>query len=102
MVIFAEVVCEAFTIWALEEVFKKKNVGDLWGVLSEQKNKMRRLQDICNSEVNKMYTALSGDPITQASFWPKLQEHNKRRNALVHPDVNAPTPATIPSQEEAA
>ena len=102
MVILAEVVCEAFTVWALEELFKKKKVEDLWGVLSAGKSKMRRLQDIYNDDVNKMYTALSGDPITQASFWQKLQEHNTRRNALVHPDVNAPTHATIPSPEEAA
>jgi hypothetical protein len=29
MVILAEVVCEAFTVWALEELFKNKKEADL-------------------------------------------------------------------------
>src|SRR6266576_2318398 len=57
MVVLAEVVCEAFTIWVLEELFKKKHVEDLWAVLSD-KNKNRRYQDICNKDAHKIYTAL--------------------------------------------
>jgi hypothetical protein len=64
MVVLAEVVCEAFTVWALGELFKKKNVEGLWKVLSDEKGKIRRLQDICDGDVNEIYTALSGDPIT--------------------------------------
>ena len=51
MVVLAEVVCEAFTVWALGELFKKKNVEDLWKVLSDEKRKIRRLQDICDDDV---------------------------------------------------
>jgi hypothetical protein len=54
MVVLAEVVCEAFTVWALGELFKKE--------------KIRRLQDICAGDVNELYAALSGDPITKAPF----------------------------------
>src|SRR2546425_6529995 len=75
MVVLAEVVCEAFTVWALEELFEKKKVKDLWEVLSAG-NKTRRFQDICNEDVNKIYTALSGDQITQAPFWERLMQHN--------------------------
>ena len=60
MVIHAEVVCEAFTVWALEELFRKKQVEALWKVLWTLGNK-QRLQDICNNYANKIYTALSGD-----------------------------------------
>ena len=91
MVTLAEVVCEAFTVWGLGELFKKKNVEDLWKVLSDKKGKTRRLQDICDDDVNEIYTALSGNPITQAPFWEKLKKHSKRRNALVHPNHIGPT-----------
>jgi hypothetical protein len=100
MVVLAEVVCEAFTVWALEELFKKKRVEDLWEVLSAG-GKIRRLQDICNEDANKIYTALSGDRITQAPFWEGLKKHNSRRNALVHPGHTAPTGTAIPSAQEA-
>ena len=102
MVVLAEVVCEAFTLWALEELFKKKKLEDLWKTLTNSKNKMRRLQNICSDDVNKIYTALSGDPIAaNATFWGKLMEHSERRNAFVHPDHTGPTPHPIPSPEEA-
>jgi hypothetical protein len=100
MVVLAEVVCEAFTVWALGELFKKKNVEGLWKVLSDEKGKIRRLQDICDGDVNEIYTALSGDPITQAPFWEKLKKHSKRRNALVHPDHTGPTEHPIPSPQD--
>jgi len=100
MVILAEVVCEAFTVWALGELFKKKGVEELWKELSA-KSKIRRFQDICNEDVNKIYTALSGDPITRPPFWQKLQQHNNRRNLLVHPGHNGPSTAAIPSPQEA-
>ena len=99
-VVLAEVVCEAFTVWALGEIFKKKQVDGLWQVLSAG-SKIRRFQDICNEDVNKIYTALSGDQVTQAPFWQKLQRHNKRRNALVHPALTGPTAPAIPSLQEA-
>jgi hypothetical protein len=99
MVVLAEVVCEAFTIWALEELFKKKKNEDLWEVLSAG-SRSRRYQDICNDDANKIYTALSGDPITQAPFWDQLKKHNKRRNALVHPDHTGPTAHPIPSLQD--
>ena len=99
MVVLAEVVCEAFTIWALEELFKKKNLEALWKTLYGQ-NK-RRYQDICDPRVHSIYTALSGDQITQrVPLWEKLMQHNNRRNALVHPGPSAST-AAIPSQPEA-
>lgn len=101
MVVLAEVVCEAFTVWALGELCKKKKVEDLWKVLSEEKREIRRLQDICDDDVNEIYTALSGDRITQAPFWEKLKKHSKRRNALVHPDHTGPMPHPIPSSQEA-
>ena len=101
MEVLAEVVCEAFTVWALGELFKKKKVEDLWKVLSDEKRKIRRLQDICDDDVNEIYTALTGDPITQAPFWEKLRKHSKRRNALVHPDHTGPTAHPIPSSQEA-
>jgi hypothetical protein len=100
MVILAEVVCEAFTVWALEELFKKKKVEDLWQTLSAG-SEIRRIQDICNKRVNKIYTALSGDRVTEAAFWHKLQQHNERRNALVHPAHNGLTTVAIPSAQEA-
>ncbi len=100
MVILAEVVCEAFTVWALEELFKKKNVEDLWRKLSDGK-KIRRFQDICNKRVNEIYTALSGNRITDAAFWQKLQQHNERRNALVHPVHNGLATVARPSVQEA-
>jgi len=100
MVILAEVVCEAFTAWALGELFKKKNVEDLWKVLSDEKRKIRRLQDICHDDVNEIYTALSGDPITQAPFWDQLKKHSNRRNVLVHPDHTGPTAHPIPSLQD--
>jgi len=100
MVVLAEVVCEAFTIWALGELFKKKKVDDLWGVLSDEKRKIRRMQDICDADVNKIYTALSGDPITQAPFWEELKKHSKRRNTLVHPDHIGPTAHPIPLSQD--
>jgi len=100
MVVLAEVVCEAFTVWALGELFKKKNVEDLWKVLSDEKGKIRRLQDICDGDVNEIYTALSGDPITQVHFLEKLKKHSKRRNALVHPNHIGPTAHLIPSPQD--
>ena len=100
MVILAEVVCEAFTVWAMEELFKKKKVEDLWRTLSAG-SEVRRMQDICNKKVNKIYTALSGDRITEAGFWGKLQQHSERRNALVHPTHNGLTAVAIPSAQEA-
>ena len=100
MVIFAEVVCEAFTGWALEELFKKKAMEQLWKTLSDGK-KIRRFQDICHEDTHKMYTALSGDQITQSNFWEKLQRHNKRRNNLVHPVDTLATSMGVPSQGEA-
>ena len=99
MVILAEVVCEAFTIWALEEMFKKKNLEDLGKVLLDQNKK--RYQDICDKRVRPIYTAFSGDQITESSFWAKLMQHNNRRNALSHPDHSASTLAAIPSPAEA-
>jgi len=101
MVIFAEVVCEAFTGWALEKLFKKKAMEQLWKTLSDGK-KIRRFQDICHEDTHKMYTALSGDQITQSNFWEKLQMHNKRRNDLVHPVDTLATSMRLPSQGEAA
>jgi hypothetical protein len=100
MVVLAEVVCEAFTVWALEELFKKKRVEGLWEVLSAG-GKIRRLQDICNDDVNKTYTALSGDRITHAPFWVELKQNNSRRNALVHPGHSVPTANAMPSSQEA-
>jgi hypothetical protein len=100
MVILAEVVCEAFTGWVLEELFKKKNVEQLWNALSAGR-KIRRLQDICNEDVTKIYTALSGDQIIDTPFWVKLKEHNSRRNALVHPARNKSTAPFRPSPQEA-
>ena len=100
MVILAEVVCEPFTASALKELFKKKHVEDLWEVLSAG-SKIRRYQDICNDDVNRMYTALSGDQITQVSFWEKLKRHNSRRNALAHPDHSPSATHSIPTPEEA-
>jgi len=100
MVILAEVVCEAFTAWALERLFEKKGVEDLWVVLSAG-SRIRRYQDICSDDAHKIYAALSGDQITQAPFWEKLKQHNKRRNALVHPGRSGATSATIPSPDEA-
>lgn len=102
MVILAEVVCEAFTIWTLEELFKKKKMEDLWKAMSYNKSKLRRLQDICNNEdVQKIYMAVSGDHITQTPFWEKLKAHSERRNNLVHPNHTEPTTHPIPSPEEA-
>ena len=49
MVILAEVVCEAFTGWALEELFKKKNVEQLWNVLAAGKK-----YDGCRTSAMKM------------------------------------------------
>ncbi len=100
MVVFAEVVCEAFTGWALGELFNKKGVKQLWEELSAGK-KIRRFEDICNKNTRRIYTALSGDQITQANFWEKLQKHNKRRNDLVHPANTMSSSASIPSREEA-
>lgn len=101
IVILAEVVCEAFTVWALEELFKSKQQGDLWEALAAGKKK-RRFQDICDDRVNRIYTAVSGDQITQAPFWEQLRNHNIRRNALVHPDHSEPASHPIPSHEDAA
>ena len=67
MVVLAEVVCEASTVWALEELFKSKRETNLWEALSAGKKK-RRSQDICDKYANKIYTAASGDQITQAAF----------------------------------
>lgn len=103
MVVLAEVVCEAFTIWALKELFKNKKLEDLWQALSdnENKNKLRRLQDICNKDTHEIYKALSGDAITQAPFWNRLKKHSKRRNDLVHPDHAGPAAHPLPSVEDA-
>ena len=76
---------------------------DLWKVLSDEKRKIRRLQDICDDDIddiNEIYTALSDDPITQAPFWEKLKKHSKRRNALVHPDHTGPSAHLIPSPQD--
>jgi hypothetical protein len=100
MVILAEVVCEAFTVSAFEELFTKKHMEKLWGALSS-KRKIRRYQDICNDDINGIYTALSGDAITEAPFWQQLKRHNDRRNALVHPDHPPSAAHPIPSQTEA-
>ena len=100
MVILAEVVCEAFTVWALEELFKRKKEAGLWAALLDGKKK-RRFQDICDDYTNGIYLALSGDQITQASFWELLKKHNNRRNALVHPDHSGSTAHPIPSSEDA-
>jgi hypothetical protein len=96
----SEVVCEAFTVWAVEELFKKKKVENLWKELSAGKRK-RRYQDICDEHVHKIYAALSGDEITQATFWKTLKRHNDRRNLLVHPDDTGAA-AAMPSTQEAA
>ena len=37
MVVLAEVVCEASTVWALEELFKSKRETNLWEALSAGK-----------------------------------------------------------------
>ena len=100
MVVLAEVVCEAFTVWALQELFKKKTLGELWNVMSDEKRKLRRLQDICQADVHKIYTALSGDPITQAPFWDQLNKHGNRRNNLVHPDHTQPIAHAIPTLQD--
>jgi hypothetical protein len=63
--------------------------------------KKRRFQDICDDYTNGIYSALSGDQITQASFWELLKKHNNRRNALVHPDHIGSTAHPIPSPEDA-
>jgi hypothetical protein len=100
MVVLAEVVCEAFTVWAMQELFKKKNLAELWNVISDEKPKLRRLQDICQADSNKIYTALSGDRITQAPFWDQLKRHGIRRNNLVHPDHTHPTAHAIPTLQD--
>jgi len=100
MVVSAEVVCEAFTVWALGEMFKKKGLTQRWKKVSHG-TQWRRFQDISNPNTNLLYTALTGDRIEQASFWSNLQEHIKRRNKLVHPDDPLATSTPPPSREEA-
>jgi len=100
MVIFAEVVCEAFTVWVLGEMFKKKGQAQRWEKESAG-TKWRRFQDITNKNTHRVYTELSGDQITQAGFWETLQQHNTRRNNLVHPVDTLATSTPLPSQKEA-
>jgi hypothetical protein len=40
--------------------------------------------NIANEKVRKLYEALSGNLISQESFWSRLQEHNTLRNDVVH------------------
>jgi hypothetical protein len=78
----------------------KRKMWKIYGKLSGEKRKIRRLQDICRDDVNEIYTALSGDPITQARFWDQPMKHSKRRNALVHTDHTGPTAHPIPSLQD--
>lgn len=47
-----------------------------------------------NDRMRKAYSALTGDDIAQAEFWPRYRDHVMRRNAVMHRGY-------LPSQEEA-
>jgi len=90
IVVLAEVVCEAFTVWALKTLFKNRNEN--WEKFTGAYG--RQIPNIFNKKIQLTYKLLSGDEIEKTSFWPALAKHNKRRNNLVHEGI-------IPSQSEA-
>ena len=90
LVVLADVVCDGFTGWTLENLFKKKSEN--WEEFKKEYGWQR--ENIFNKKIRITYKLLSGDEIEEATFWQDLVKHNKRRNDFVHKGI-------IPSQSEA-
>jgi hypothetical protein len=84
-VILAQTAVELFTEKVLGHLYHTRHIEYL-------KPDFERLlinYNIGNSKVSSLYMTLSGDPLTQQSFWRAITDHVELRNKLVHDGQDA-------------
>src|SRR5262245_61110698 len=84
-VIIAQSALELFTEKILGHLYVSRHIE----YLKPQFEHLLINYNIGNSKVSGLYMALSGDRITQESFWSALTAHVELRNRLVHDGQNA-------------
>lgn len=84
-VILVQIALELFTEKVLGHLYQNRHIS----YLKPQFEHLLINYNLANSKVSGLYSALSGDEITQAPFWSKLTEHAELRNRLVHDGEDA-------------
>jgi len=79
-VVTAQMACEIYTEQMFTAMFKKRGVD----FLEEAIDELLPNYNLGNEKVRKIYIALCGDMIQNASFWLRFKEAVKLRNGAVH------------------
>jgi hypothetical protein len=79
-VVVAHMACEIATERSLSQSFVEKRIQYLEDTVMDLLNG----SNLANNRIRKLYTALTGDDVQNATFWPKLKESAERRNKIIH------------------
>ena len=79
-VVTAQMACEIFVEQAFVRIYAKKGLVHLEGPIDD----LIPSYNLGNDKVRALYSALTGDNVTAAGFWPDFKELVKLRNGAVH------------------
>jgi hypothetical protein len=82
-VVVAHVACEIATDLTLSEAFVAKGIP----YLEDAVTALYSGNNLANRRIRKLYTALTGDDVATASFWPQFVQSAELRNKLAHSAV---------------
>ncbi len=80
-VIFSQIAAEIAADGCLTRLIDRAEPTSIRPWLKDQ---LKINTNLANNNVRKMYTALSGDPITDEAWWHPYQEHTQLRNDVAH------------------
>ena len=81
-VVLAQSACEVCTENTFELLFTDMGIGHLYGPYAKFVASFNLASD--DPRLRKMYTALTGDQITETPFWAQLTDLPKKRNLIAH------------------
>lgn len=83
-VVVAHVACEVATERTLSEGFAAKGVS----YLEDAVTKLFSGNNLADSRIRRLYTALTGDQVEKAPFWQKFKRsRDELRNSIVHSSI---------------
>ena len=79
-VVVAHMACEIATERTLSEAFIAKGIP----YLEDSVTDLLSGYNLANPRIRKLYTALTGDEVENATFWQKFKQSAERRNKMAH------------------
>jgi hypothetical protein len=90
-IVIAGTACEVAGQRAVDSLIDARGLDEVGEAL---KSYQRRYTFVDDKRLQKLWTALTGDVIQQAEFWPQYTKHVARRNRAAHSGLNRGAEAT--------